>query len=86
MAEIQGSFAVWHLRAEDVKLVPNPMNPRLLALYFDRSARIVLDRGAADTAEQAAAMRRLARLAAEAAEDLERAAAARPGDGTAAPV
>ena len=69
--EVHASFAVWHIRAGDMALTPNPSTPQLLRLNICEDVRIILDRDTSDTAEQAAAMRELARLATEAAEDLE---------------
>ena len=84
--EIHNDVSIWHIRAGGMRLSPNDQTPQLLRLYLCEEVRLVLDRDAADTAEQAAAMRRLAGLAAEAAEDLERAAAARSGGDPAAPI
>jgi hypothetical protein len=72
MAEVTANVSIWHIRAGDMELTPNEQAPQLLRLDVCEDVRIVLDRDSADTAEQAAAMRRLAELAAEAAQDLER--------------
>jgi hypothetical protein len=64
------------LRAEDITLTPNRQAPSLLRLELGNDVHVVFDSAADDTAEQAAAMRKLARLAAEAAEELERRTAA----------
>ena len=79
--EVDATVAIWNIRASGMALSPNPGAPHLLRLDICEGVRIVLDRDAADTAEQAEAMRVLARLATEAAEDLERGAAGRK-DGT----
>jgi hypothetical protein len=81
-ARIDAQVAIWHIRAGGMKLSPNESSPALLRLQVCEDVRFVLDRDAADTAGQAAAMRRLAELATEAAEDLERHAAERkvPGN------
>ena len=79
--EVNASIAIWKIRASGMALSPNPGTPHLLRLDLCDGVRIVLNRDAADTAEQAEAMRELARLATEAAEDLERGAAGRK-DGT----
>jgi hypothetical protein len=70
---VNADVSIWHIRAGGMQLTPNKTAPHLLRLDICEDVRIVLDRDAADTAEQAAAMRELARLATEAAEDLERA-------------
>ena len=69
MAEITASVSIWHLRAEDITLTPNRQAPSLLRLELGNDVHVVFDSAADDTAEQAAAMRKLARLAAEAAEE-----------------
>lgn len=81
-ARIDAQVAIWDIRAGGMCLSPNERTPQLLRLYLCEDVRFVLDRDAPDTAGQAAAMRRLAELATEAAEDLERHAAERkvPGD------
>ena len=76
MAETTAYVVIWHIRAGEIKLVPNKQAPQLLRLELCDDVHITLDRDAPDTAGQAAAMRKLARLATEAAEDLERHAAA----------
>jgi hypothetical protein len=76
MTEVTAHIAIWHIRAEDMALTENKNDPRLLRLDVCEDVRIVLDRNDDPRiAEQAAAMRELARLATAAAEDLERQAA-----------
>ena len=72
MAEVTAYASVWHPRAGEMRLRQNEKAPQLFRLELCMDVQVVLDRGAADVAEQAAAMRELARLATEAAEDLER--------------
>ena len=71
MTEVTASIAIWNIRAEDITVTPNEKAPHLLRLNLCDDVRIVLDRDAADAAGQAAAMRKLARLATEVAEELE---------------
>lgn len=75
--EVAANVSIWNIRPGGMTLTPNEHTPQLLRLHLCDDARIVLDREAHDTAQQAEAMRVLARLATEAAEDLERHAAER---------
>jgi hypothetical protein len=75
MADITANVSIWDIRAEDMALTPNEQAPELLRLDICEDVRIVLRRHRETAAGQAAAMRELARLATEAAEDLEKAAA-----------
>lgn len=77
MTEVNASVAIWSIRSEGMALTGNPKAPHLLRLDICEDVRIVLARDGDDTAGQAVAMRKLAELATEAAEDLERWAAER---------
>lgn len=72
MADVEASAAIWDIRAEEITLTPNEKAPHLLRLELCDEVRIVLSSDR-DVPEQAAAMRRLAQLATEAAEELDRA-------------
>jgi hypothetical protein len=74
MADITANVSIWDIRAGDMALTPNEQAPELLRLILCEDVRIVLRRDRETAAGQAAAMRELARLATEAAEDLEKAA------------
>ena len=62
---------LWHITPGDVTLTPSGSRFTLMRLDIGR-VRVMLDRAAPDAAGQAVAMRELARLATEAAEELER--------------
>jgi hypothetical protein len=85
MTDITANISIWNVRADSISLEQNSQAPKLFRLQLCNDVGIILDRDAADIAGQAAAMRELARLATEAAEDLEKAAArdaeARDGQG-----
>jgi hypothetical protein len=70
VARLAGGL-LWHIRAGDITLTPRPGVPSLLRLDLGGGVRIMLDSAADDSAGLAAAMRRLAEVAAEAAEQLE---------------
>lgn len=69
--EILTNVGIWHIRAGGMALKPNDKAPQLLRLNICEDVGIVLNRDADDTALQAEAMRELAGLASQAAEDLE---------------
>jgi hypothetical protein len=72
MADTRAYAAISHLKPGDITLTPNQSAPRMMRLDLGTDVHIVLDSGAADAAQQAAAMRRLAEVATEAADWLER--------------
>jgi hypothetical protein len=79
MTFVDFSLAIWHIDPDGITLTPNEKAPDLLRLQLCEDIRIVLEGDSDDTARQAAAMRKLSGLAAEAAAELERQAAERKG-------
>jgi hypothetical protein len=72
MADIETSVAIWDICADDISLSPNEQSPGLLRLHLTKDFRLIIGGAAGDAAQEAAAMRRLAEVAAEASAELER--------------
>ena len=71
MPDVTASISIWHARAAAMRIEQNQTTPPLFRLQLCDDVSIILDREAGDAGEQAAAMRRLAELATQAAADLE---------------
>jgi hypothetical protein len=74
MASLMTIIAIWDLRADDIRLRPNEPGIRL-----ELGSDVIITAGhvPSKAADEAAAMRKLAEVATEAAEELERRTAAR---------
>jgi hypothetical protein len=77
MAETRATASVWDIRADDIALKRHDTIPAVLYLELGNLVYLTVGSSPEDEALEAAAMRKLARVATEAAEDLERRAAAR---------
>ena len=74
MASLMTIIAIWDLRADDIRLRPNEPGIRL---ELGSDVNITAGHVPSKAADEAAAMRKLAEVATEAAEELERRTAAR---------
>src|ERR1039457_7537349 len=74
MASLMTIIGIWDLRADDIRLRPNEPGIRL---ELGRDVNITAGYVPSKAADEAAAMRKLAEVATEAADELERRTAAR---------